>query len=416
MTISIFSNILISLQSNFQYILALFLGIFSGILTGLFPGIHVNLISVLVVSFSSLLLLFTSPLTLSIYIISLAITHSFLDSLPSIYLGAPDEAQALSVLPGHKLLNAGEGHNAIVCTVIGSFSCLILGILLFPLFLKGMDFIYPKIDHLIGHILILTSTVMILREKKGKKLSSLLLFLLAGTLGILVFSIPTLRQPLFPLLSGLFGFSIMIVSLQQQASVPKQDLKIPLKLNAKNAAQSISAASFVGFIAAFLPGFGNSQAAILANELVKEPSSESFLVLTGGINTANMLISIGTIFMLDKARNGAIVAVKDLLGTVTKEIMILFLIVAVTVGSIATLLTITLSKTFANKIKNINYTNLIISIILLVTCLTIIFDGPVGLIILVTATSIGLIASSLGIGKNHLMGSLIIPVALYFLL
>ena len=129
-----------------------------------------------------------------------------------------------------------------------------------------------------------------------------------------------------------------------------------------------------------------------------------------------MLISIGTIYMLDKARNGAIVAIKELLGDINLQTMLLFLITALSVGSIAVLLTTSISKTFAKKIKNLNYSNLIISIILLVTCLTIIFDGPIGLIILITATSIGLIASTLGVGKNHLMGSLIIPVALYFLL
>lgn len=394
----------------------MFFGIASGIFTGLFPGIHVNLISVLILTFSPLLLTFTDPITLAIFIISLAITHSFLDSLPSIYLGAPDEAQALSVLPGHTLLHRGEGHNAIVCTVIGSYGCLILGIILFPLFLISMNFIYPLIDNLIGHILALVSVVMILREKKGKRLKSLVLFIMAGMLGIIVFSIPTLRQPLFPMLSGLFGFSIMFVSLYQKSNVPEQDLSIPLKLPFKKAAQSISAASSVGFIAAFLPGFGNSQAAIVANEIITDPTPESFLVLTGGINTANMLISIGTVFMLGKARNGAIVAVKELLSEVTFQTMLLFLIIALIVGSLAALLTINLSKLFAKVMKKINYVNLILSIILLVTALTVIFDGPIGLLILITSTCIGLTASQLGVGKNHLMGSLIIPVALYFLL
>ena len=144
-------------------ILALVLGIFSGVVTGLIPGIHVNLISVILLSFSALLLTITSPVILAVFIISLAITHTFLDSIPSIYLGAPDEAQALNVLPGHRLLNKGEGHNAIVYTVIGSLGCLILGIILFPIFIISMDKIFPLVKGSIGYILIVIMFLMIIK-------------------------------------------------------------------------------------------------------------------------------------------------------------------------------------------------------------------------------------------------------------
>ncbi len=394
---------------------AVLLGILSGVFTGLIPGIHVNLISVLMLSFSPILLSFISPVVLSVYIISLAICHSFLDCLPSIYLGAPDEAQALSVLPGHKLLHRGEGHNAIVCTVIGSSGCLLFCLLLFPLFIYTMALIAPFIQHIVGYLLLIIVAIMIARERK-KKIKSLCMFILAGILGIVVFNIPNLRQPLFPLLSGLFGFSIMIVSLLQKASIPLQDFTVPLKLKFKSAARAIGAASSVGFIAAFLPGFGNSQAAIVANEIIGEASDEAFLTLVGGINTANMLISIGTAYMLNKARNGAIVAIKELLGGIGLSEMVLFLGVALTAGGIATIITLKLSKIFSRTIQKVNYVKVILSIIIFIIILTFLFDTWIGLLILITATAIGLTASQLGVGKNHLMGVLILPVALFFIL
>ncbi|MBU1111685.1 MAG: tripartite tricarboxylate transporter permease [archaeon] len=398
-----------------EIVLAMALGVLSGIFTGLIPGIHVNLISVLVISFSTLLLGWFSPLVLSIYILSLAITHSFLDSLPSIYLGAPDEAQALSVLPGHKLLQRGEGHNAIVCTVIGSFGALLMGLGLFPVFILGMGIIYPLIKAGIGYILIVVVAILIYRDK-GKRLQSLYLFLISGVLGILVFSIPNMNQPLFPMLSGLFGFSIMLVSLVQKAVIPKQDFSIPLKLEAKGALKAVTAASSVGFVAAFLPGFGNSQAAILASSIIKDAKEETFLTLVGGINTANMLISIGTAYALSKSRNGAILAIRQLLDNIDFTNMILFLLIAVIVGGIASVLAVVLSKVFSKFVSKVSYVKIILSIIVFVTVLTFIFDGFIGLIILITATAIGLTASYLGVGKNHLMGSLILPVSLYFIL
>jgi putative membrane protein len=398
-----------------EIIIAVILGILSGIITGLIPGIHVNLISLIVLSVSPLLLMITSPIVVGVYIISLAITHSFLDSLPSIYLGAPDEAQALNVLPGHRLLNRGEGHNAIVYTVIGSLGCLLLCTLLFPLFITSMEFIYPLVKGIIGYILAIIMIFMIAKEKK-KWLKSLTAFFLSGCLGLLVFNLPNLNQPLFPLLSGLFGFSILLLSLLQKSKIPKQDLSKPLTISKKNTIKSVSAASGVGFIAAFLPGFGSSQAAIVATNIVGDIGDEGFLSLVGGINTANMLISIATAYILNKARNGAILTVNKLLGGVGFQEMTLFLVVALIVGGIATILAINLSKVFAKFIVRINYAKIVWSIIIFISLLTFFFDGFIGLIILATSTAIGLVVSSWGVGKNHLMGCLILPVILFFVL
>ena len=359
---------------------------------------------------------FTSPIILGVFIISLAITHTFLDTLPGIYLGAPDAGQELNVLPGHRLLHRGEGHNAVIYTLIGSLGSLLLGTILFPVFLFLMDKTASLVDGLIGYILIMIMAYMILKDK-GKRLKSLTAFFLAGCLGLIVLNgLPQLRQPLFPLLSGLFGFSLLLTSLLQKSVIPPQNISKPLKISRKNMVKAVSAASGVGFIAGFLPGFGSSQAAIVATEVVGDIGDEGFLTLVGGINTANMLISIGTAYLLDKARNGAIVAVNQLMGKIDLTAMLLFVGVSVVVGGIATILTLIISKQFAQIIVKVNYNTVVWSIIGFITILTIFFDGFIGLTILLTATALGIVASSWNIGKNHLMGCLILPVILYFVL
>ncbi|HLC70671.1 MAG TPA: tripartite tricarboxylate transporter permease [Candidatus Nanoarchaeia archaeon] len=398
-----------------EIIIALILGIGTGIITGLTPGLHINLVSLLVLSFSPLLLQITSPIVLGVYIIAMAITHTFLDAIPSIYLGAPDESQALNVLPGHRLLMKGEGHNAIVCTVIGALGAILLGILFFPVFILLMKWLAEPVTGIVGYLLILLMVYMIWREKE-KKIKALALFLLSGTLGLLVFSIPTLEQPLFPLLSGLFGFSILLISLAQKSVIPEQKLDQPLNLSTKNLVKSVSGATGMGFIAAFLPGFGSSQAAIIATNVVGDIGDEGFLTLVGGINTANMLISIAAAYILDKSRNGAILVVNKLLDGMSLETMLIFLAVSLVAAGAAALLTINISKIFARVIVKVKYSYIILSIIIFITLLTIYFDGFLGLIILGTATALGLISSVWGVGKNHLMGCLLIPVILYFVL
>jgi len=396
-----------------QIILILVLGICFGIFTGLIPGIHINLISLLLLSLANIFLKFVSPINLGIFIIGMAITHTFLDSIPSIYLGAPDEAQALSVLPGHRMLLKGEGHNAIKLTIIGSFFSLVLCICLIPLLAKLVSFVYPILKNIIGYLLVGIMAFMILKEKK--KLKSFFIFILAGTLGLVVLSTPNIENPLFPLLSGLFGFSILLISLKDKTHIPKQINK-RLKIKKGEIRNAVIGATSVGFIASFLPGFGSSQAAIVATQFFKKISEKGFLILVGGINTVNMTLSLVTLYSINKARNGAVIVLSKLIGELTRDTLMLYVIAALITGAIAVFLALRISKIFSEVIVKINYKYLIIGILSFISVLTFYFSGLVGLLILITSTSIGLIASFLGVGKNHLMGCLIIPVILYFIL
>jgi len=395
-------------------IISVLLGSLIGVITGVTPGLHVNMVSLLLLSFSPLLLQFTTPIVLCVFIISLAMTQTFLDALPSVYLGAPDESQALNVLPGHRFLLKGEGHLAVVYNTLGSLGSVILGVILFPIFIYSMNFIYPFVKGIMGYLLIIIMAFMIGKEKKW--LLSMAAFFISGTLGLMVFSIPTLHQPLFPLLSGMFGFSLLLISLNDNTSVPKQKENAVMNISNKNAAKSVSAATGMGFVSAFLPGFGNSQAAIVATNVVGDIGDEGFLSLVGGLNTASMLISIAAAYILDKARNGAIVVVNEIIGSVGFEEMMLFLGVALVASGLGAIFALKLSKIFAKYIVKVNYSLLIKIILVAITLLTFYFDGFLGLLILATSTAVGLVAAKWGIGKNHLMGCLILPVILYFIL
>src|SRR3990167_5807040 len=102
-----------------ELIVALTLGLLSGTLTGLLPGIHINLVSASLVSLSALYFLNIEPIILVVFIVSMSITHTFVDFIPSIFLGAPDTDTELSVLPGHEMLKQGQGYKAVLITLYG---------------------------------------------------------------------------------------------------------------------------------------------------------------------------------------------------------------------------------------------------------------------------------------------------------
>ena len=398
-------------------ILALFLGVLAGCVTGLIPGIHVNLISLLLVSSAGYLLGFASPLTLSVFIISMAVTHTFLDAIPSIFLGAPDAAMALAVLPGHKLLLEGKGYEAVKLTVIGSLLSLIAVLILIPLMIPFVPALYSFINPYIGYILIFVVVFMILKENGiNNKYWALVLFLISGILGLIVLNISNLGNPLFHMLSGLFGLSTLIISLNQSAVIPKQWVSESIFIKKGEKVRAVSAAVFSGSLTALFPGLGAAQAAVIGMQIVGKISEYAFMVLIGGINTVNFVFSLVTLYALQKARNGAVVAVLDVMKMIDLTQLIILLLSTLIAGCIAAFLALKISKFFANHISKINYKVLCFSIIILIAAISFIFGGFLGIFILFVSTAIGLIAPLTGVKRSNAMGCLLLPVILYFIL
>ena len=73
-----------------------------GLVTGLTPGLHVNTVCLIGLSLYHKLGL--NEIQFGVAMVAMAVTHTFLDFIPAIFIGVPEECTALSVLPTHKLL------------------------------------------------------------------------------------------------------------------------------------------------------------------------------------------------------------------------------------------------------------------------------------------------------------------------
>lgn len=392
-------------------LLMIFLGLIVGSITGLIPGLHINNVCTIIIGASSFLLQHFSGLELSIFITSTAITHTFLDSIPSIFLGAPSsDSDALVVLPGHKMLLQGRGKEAVILTVIGSLFSLVLSVALLPFLIILFRTIYPFVKDWTGLILLVASMLIIFRG--NNRMMSLLFFLFSGILGVVGFE-KLDSDALMPMLSGLFGVSILLLSINGNATIPEQRNGTRIRISKKHMMKGVGGATFASAIAAFLPGFGNAQAAILAQSVIGRMSTEGTLMLLGGINTANMAISVATLLAIDKARNGAMTTINELVG-INADIAFNIIGAALVAGGIAVWLAKKYSEKFSMIIRKIDYKKLITSIIVLIIATALFSSGAKGLLLLMTATAIGISASLLNVAKNNLMGCLILPVVLYF--
>ena len=395
-----------------QLLIAIMIGILCGIVTGLTPGIHINLVSVLIVSLSSVFLEYTSALFLATIIISMGVTHTFLDSIPSIFLGAPDTDTVMAVLPGHKLLFQGLGWDAVRLTVIGSLLCLLLCIAIIPVLIFVFPLLYSVLKNYLGYLLILMIVFIILKD--GHKVWALIIFVLSGILGLIVLN-SEISQPLFPMLSGMFGISALLLSLFQKVEVPTQINTEYIKVDKKEYIQSLLGGVFSGSFVALFPGIGAAQAAAMSTVFFKVKEF-GYLILVGGINTVNFIIALVTVYTLDKARNGAIVAVMEILTNIDLSRLITFAAVALIVGGIATMLTLKIAKIFALLIEEINYNLISLAILFFITGLAFYFSGFIGLLVLLISTALGIIPQITGACRSNAMGCLLLPVVIFYIL
>ena len=399
-----------------EIILFLFAGIFFGTLTGLIPGIHINLVGIIVASLAVSLFFSINSIYFVVFISAMAITHTFIDFIPSVFLGCPDTDTELSILPGHDLLKKGEGYQAIILTCYGSLAAVFILILIAYPSILIISKIKDLLPLMIPGLIILASFFLISTEQKRLKaftvflLSSILGFIILNPLQLKILGISLIEQPLLPLLTGLFGASNIILSIRNKTKIPKQKITKPKQKIFK----PLMGALIASPICSFLPGLGSGQAAIIGNSISKS-DKKGFLILLGTTNTLVMGFSFISLYVISKTRTGAAVAIQSLIGNLNGKILILILIVVLISGIISFFLAKSLAKFFSRNIAKLNYTKISISVLIILSILVFIVSGFKGIFILIISTIVGIYCITLKVKRTNMMGCLMTPSLVLYL-
>ena len=388
-------------------------GIGIGVVTGLTSGLHVN--TVAIIGLSLFPVLGFEPLQFGVVMVAMTITHSFLDFIPSIFLGAPEESTALSVLPTHKLFLEGKALEAVYLTAIGSLLGLVFALLLLVPALFIIPIAYFGLRDFIAYVLIVIVAVLILREKKFIKIiSALLIFLMSGYPGILIFDQKVLSatQVLFPVFVGLFGLSNIIASINAGTLAVPQNPFIKVEINKKFIGAGFLGA-ICGAIVGVLPAISPSQIGILTYELLGS-NARNFLVSISAINTSDAVYSLTAIFTIGNARSGVAVMIDKVLKIDFNILLVLVGVMAFT-AFFATFLHIKAGRLFSKYVGKINYKKLCTASVIFILALVYVFTGVFGVLLTLLSTTIGLLPILTGVSRTQVMGVLIIPTVLYFL-
>ena len=395
-----------------EIIVAMLLGICGGIFTGLLPGVHINLVmAVLVPVLISDLTI--EPFTIALGIIALAATHTVLDFIPSIYLGAPEEETALSVLPAHQLLLEGKGHEATLLIIGGVMVALAAVLITSPFFFYVLPSVEKGFTNIIPLALIGISLYMVLREEKP--LPAIVCFISAGFLGYAALNLP-IKEPLFPLLGGLFGASGLILATKQKTNIPLQqsEIKATSTLKRRDWLKTLGEVVCIGPFCTVLPALGSGYAALIASEITK-PARRRFIAIASAMSTYVMATSILVAYTIGKSRTGAAANIVSLAPELPFNKIFILMCAFGIIALGACFLAKKISLVCSRVINRINYGKLSGIVLLFMGASVLIISGPKGVLVLITGAALGIYTLLSKVKRMHLMGCLIIPTIFYYL-
>ncbi|MFB6174422.1 MAG: tripartite tricarboxylate transporter permease [Candidatus Nanohalobium sp.] len=381
---------------------AVLVGTLLGAVTGSIPGIHPN-----TVIFSSFPVYFSLGIPMPLYlcfIAGISVSHTFHDFLPAIYLSAPSAESAMASLPGRKMMTEGRGREAFSYTVLGGLSAVILFAVATPVLLLLLKPVYSYASILMPVILLFFLFFILIRKFSA---SAFLVSGLSGALGILAFRMPVNQDlVLMPVFTGLFAVPAVVEAWRSDLVIPEQEEK-----NASFSRAGSIAGFASGLLAGTVPGVGAGAATSFLSPVIED--IEEVMTGLGAVNTTDIFVSFVTLFVLGKARSGASVALQAL-GEVSRSLLLTSLGASFLGAGLAALISLKTHDIFLRAVKIADIDAVLVLVLSFISVLTFIFLGFPGLLILFTASIIGLLAWRNGC-RMVSMSVLIIPAFLFYL-
>jgi putative membrane protein len=405
-------SILPYLFSMLEILLGVLIGVILGTVSGIIPGVHANTLAGVLLSLQVPLLSILGPVALAGTLFAALITHTFVDAVPSTFLGIPEADTSLAVLPAHALCLEGNGEEAVRIAALGSACAMIIAVPVSVLCFLLLPALQPYFDWWIGILLVASIGYMIVTSEAPGW--ALVIFAVSGILGIFTLHYTFLSWHtlgggsaiLMPLLTGLFGISVLLVA--SQGTLPEQHFS-GLRIGDKTVIKYSLLGTGAGIAVGWLPGLSTASAnGVLASVIGYEKDRRSYILATNAANTANAFIGLAALFALSRMRNGVMAALAELPLPSMGELMV----TGVLAACAAYVITVRLS-TSAHRLNGLDSRILNRTVIAFVVLLSIVLTGPFGLFILLLAIAVGLVPHLVNVPRMYCMGAIMVPVMLY---
>lgn len=387
-------------------------GIALGTVSGLIPGLHVNTVAVIMASIAPSVP--APPHLVGASMLAAGVTHSFLDVVPTLAIGVPDAAMAVSALPGHRLVMGGRGREALRISAVGSGSAIAAAAVLgLPVTLL-MRSLVTALEGSIPFVVAGIAAFLVATERGFRAtVGGLGALLASGLLGLAFLDVTTAGvapggDTLLPLLSGLFGIPIL-VHAYGGAGVPPQGGETIASSPQTTLGWGIVGA-LSGALVAYLPGVSAAVAAAISFSVLPATSGDrSFVATVSGVNTSNTIFALFAYVSMGTPRTGVLVAVERAKLPVNLPLVLAAIVVA---AAVAFVLVPIVGDRYLAVVGTADPRRLSLGVAGLLTLLVYAFTGWIGVGILLAASLVGHVPVRYGARRVHLMGVLLVPIAL----
>jgi putative membrane protein len=403
---------------------------------GLIPALHIYNVAGLVLLLSTAGRIALPPERLAFLFLGMVTGYAMVNTIPSIFLAAPDESTVFVVLPGQSYALQQRGYEAVVLTGLGGLGGLAVLVALTPIASRLFPVLRTILQPHLPWILWTVIAYMLLSEwPKGAErapagwrrcwegwrslTAGLATFMLSGLLGfVLMYRSPLPvqvgYQNLLPAFVGLFAVPWVVTNLLARVELPPQHIARDVDAPWPILLQGTLAGTAGGLFAAFFPVVTGGIGGLLAGQATAQRDARTFLVAQGA---AKMTYYVGGFLLffvpgLHLTRGGMAWMVSTQYAAYTPEQYMQATGGALIGGVVAFLLSLGLARVAIGLLTHTSYQTISWATLALLVVVVGGLTGIVGLGICAVAAGIGLLPVLWGARRMNAMGVLLLPIAL----
>lgn len=401
------------------------------------PALHVYNVAALILLLVSRLevlgLALLPPQGLALLMLGMVVGYAVANTIPSLFLSAPDESAVWIVLPGQRYVMRGRAHEAAVLTGLGSLGGLYALLALAPwastLLVPVRRIIQPHLHWMLGAIVayILLSewprgegrgSTALARLWDGWRslVAGLATFTLSGLLGLIGAYRPLVPlqmsfQGLMPAFVGLFAVPWALSNLVSRTKIPRQCICTSVDVTPGAVVQGVGAGVLGGLFSAFFPMVTGGIGGLIAGHAAAQRDDRVFLISQGACKTVYYVGALLLFFVpaLHLTRGGMASMLVPLYAAYTPREYWLAVAAMAVCGALAFFLLLGLSRAATGLVSRIPGRWLAGGTLVALGVVVAGLMGWRGLLIAAAATGIGLIPVVFGARRINCMGVLLLP-------
>jgi putative membrane protein len=405
-------------------------------LISLVPALHIYNVAGFIILMSGMFGEFIPPEFLAMFFLGLITSYAMLNTIPSIFLSAPDDSTVFVVLPGQKYLLQHRGYEAVVLTGVGGLGGVAVLALLTPIASSLFPALRSVLQPHLHWILWTVIAYMIISEwPKGsdrapaglrrwwdgwKSLTAgLITFLLSGVLGFVLLyrslvPVTVAYQNLLPAFVGLFAIPWVLQNILSQIDLPEQHISKSVDVTPWLIFRGTFAGALGGLFAAFFPVVTGGLGGFLAGHATAQRDDRLFIISQGASKVVYYVGGFLLFFVpgLHLTRGGMAWMLSSLWSSYTPQTYYLAVAAVVLSGVLSFFLLLLMTRLVIKLIAKVHYRWVSMGTLAVLLIIVLAMTGWGGLLICAVSTGIGLIPVLWGSRRMNCMGVLLLPIAL----